>query len=258
MEYGVFTSESLEIAQTRLWTVCLYRDDKKPVIGAKLYNGIDYDKTLFAVCERNLTENITAYAYETPGGEKFTNDNGGVCGLIGGAYEYDMAGLKKVDDIILSEPYEMPTAAGAGVENCLKQWRKGSFYNLTHDGMHFSMITNKLEYIFSIQNGNCNIYCGASVNIPFEGGMFGANQYFRLRNFGDNSQPFCRFYSRLGGDIEVPSFDKNVCESGECVTTPQGFYWPVKRCSDDEIVLFGCGGDEYVYRRDNQKSEYFL
>ena len=34
--------------------------------------------------------------------------------------------------------------------------------------------------------------------------------------------------------------------------------WIVKRYSDDEIILQGCGGDEYPYRREESKFEYFL
>ena len=43
MTYGVFTSDTLEIAQTKHWALCLYCNDDKTVIGAKLYNGTDED-----------------------------------------------------------------------------------------------------------------------------------------------------------------------------------------------------------------------
>lgn len=46
------------------------------------------------------------------------------------------------------------------------------------------------------------------------------------------------------------------CQTGACVTTEQGLFWPLKRCTDHEIVLNG-GGDAFVHRRDSQKSEYF-
>lgn len=104
----------------------------------------------------------------------------------------------------------------------------------------------------SDNGGCCNIYCGASINIPYDGGMFGSGQYFRIRNYGDNSQPFCGFYCNLGNDAVVR--DVPACKSGECVQTPEGLYWPVKRCSDSEIVLQGCGDDEYIYRSDTVKA----
>jgi hypothetical protein len=258
MEYGVFTSNSLEIANTKFWTLCFYCNCDTTNICAELYNGINDDKTLAAICERNKAENKTVYAYETPDGKKHTNDFNGVCQKLGSSLRYDISAMIKKDNIELSEPYKMPTVADVGIEQCLKQWRMGTEYRLIYDGMMFQMVTDKIEYIFSIQNENCNIYCGASVNIPYDGGMFGSGQYFRFRNFGDNSKPFCRFHCDLGKEANVREVPKTVCESGKCTSTAQGLYWPVKRFDDNEIVLDGCGGAEYTYRNDSKKSEFFV
>jgi hypothetical protein len=258
MEYGIFTSKHLEIAQSRFWTICFYCDSDKTNIGVKLYNGTDENKTLAAICNRDIQNGRTVYAYETPEGKKYTNDFDGVCKLIGEQYNYTISGLTKIDDISISDINEMPSVSESGIKNCLKYWRMGTSYNLIHDGMQFQMVTDKVEYIFMIQNENCNIYCGASVNIPCENGMLGGNQYFRLRNYADNSQPFCRFFCNIGDKINVINFNDIVCESGKCSNTSQGLFWPVKRYSDNEIVLDGCGGDEYVYRKDNSKSEFFI
>lgn len=124
-------------------------------------------------------------------------------------------------------------------------------------GFVFTMVTDKIDYVFSILETNQNIYCGASVSIPYEYGMFGSMQYFRFRNLGDNSQPFCKFQCSLGNDVAAPEVPEIACESNACLITDKGFYWPVKRFSDDEIVLHGCGGDEYCYFRNGQKSEFF-
>lgn len=82
-------------------------------------------------------------------------------------------------------------------------------------------------------------------------------QYFRIRNYADNSKPFCRFQCNLGDNAEVKSVPEILCESGKCTTTEHGLYWPIKRYSDNEIILEGCGGDEYIYQRNACKSEYF-
>jgi len=257
MEYGVFTSDLSEIAQTRYWTLYLYCNKDKSIIGAKLYNGNDENKTLAAVCERYVNKNKTVYAFEIPGGQKFTNDFDGVCKMIGSSLSCDTEDMKKVDSIEISKPYDMPTVTEKGIAVCLKQWRMGTSYRQINNGFVFQMITNTIEYVFQIQTDNCNIYCGASVNVPYDGGMFGGGQYFRLRNFADNSKPFCRFECNLGNDLTVPFVPECNYESGECTVTKQGFYWPVKRYNDDEIVLSGCGGDEYVYNRNEQKNEHF-
>lgn len=75
MEYGVYTSALIEIAQTKAWTLCFYCDNDKTIIGAKLYNGIDNNKTLVAVAEHYSKDNKTAYAYKVPNGAIFTNDD---------------------------------------------------------------------------------------------------------------------------------------------------------------------------------------
>lgn len=46
------------------------------------------------------------------------------------------------------------------------------------------------------------------------------------------------------------------CQTGACVTTEQSLFWPLKRCTDHEIVLNG-GGDAFVCRRDSQKTNTF-
>ncbi len=259
MEYGIFTSQFLEIAQTKFWTLCLSCNHDKSILSAELYNGIDDNKTLSAIVRRNNETNSTAYAYEIPNGQILSNDIDGVKTLIGQKYVYNINEMKRNDTIKISAPYEMPSVSTDGIEKCLKQWRSGTFYRYySQNGMLFQMVTNKVEYVFSIQNEDCNIYCGASVNIPCENGMLGTGQYFRIRNCGDNSQPNCRFECDLGKEITLSKSHMLVCESGTCSITERGINWPLKRFNDDEIVLSGCGGDEYVYTRNHKgRSEYF-
>ncbi len=259
MEYGVFTSRNLEIAQTRCWALCFYCNQDKSVLGARLYHGTDENKTLAAVCERDLAERSVYYAFELPDGQKYSNQNSINC-LLGEPMTYKISSLRKIENIVLAEPYKMPSVSEKGVAACLKMWRMGTSYSYWKNGFQFQIVTNKIEYVFFIKEENCDIYCGASLNIPFDGGMIGSEQYFRFRSFGDNTQPFCRFECNLGHDIITAVSDAGniVCESGACSITPQGLVWPLKRYSDNEIVLAGCGGDEYQYTRDKNKSEYFM
>lgn len=257
MDYGVYTSDSLEIVRTKLWTLCLYGNSDKSVIGARLYRESEAEKTLMAVCQRNQDRGETVYAYSDPGGNRYTNDAGGIDSLIGSPCGDMPSRLHKVEAISLSSPRQMPTVSKAGIKACLSQWRMGSFCDVFPGGILFQLVTNRLEYVFSIQQENCDIYCGASVAVPSEQGMFGGNQYFRLRNYADNSENFCRFVCDLGGEPAVPDETIPICGNGCCAITGSGFFWPLKRYTEDEIVLTGCGDDEYIYRRNRQKSEYF-
>lgn len=257
MEYGIFTSQFIEIAQTKQWTLCLYGNPNPSIIGAQLYRGLDDQKTLVAIVERHNKESQTLYAYAAPNGQVFSNDSTGVWDSIGRKFDCDIKQMEKVDTIQISEPYTMASVSDKGIEYCLKQWRMGTFYEPIHNGINFQMVTNKVEYIFTIQNDDCNIYCGASVNIPCDKGLFGSEQYFRIRNYQDNSKPFCRFECNLGNPIIIPRVPEYVCESGKCTVTQQGIYWPIKRYDENEIVLSGCDDDEYVYSRIRSRSEYF-
>ena len=257
MTCGVFTSEALEIAESVHWALVFYDRAAQGVMGAELYNGTCEKKTLAAVCERDRRAGRTVYAYEEPSGKRWTNDAQGVCARLGQPLAYDRQGLRQIDEIHPTAPYELPTVTEAGVRECLLLWRMGCAYRHFDGGMLFTMVTGRIEYVFSIWPEKCDLYCGASVNVPMENGMLGEGQYFRLRNYDDNTASFCGFVSHLGGDAEWREAAPMTCESGRCVTTDQGLFWPLKRHTDDEIVLDGCGGDEYVYRRDGQKSEYF-
>lgn len=256
MKYGVFTSDRLEIAQTKHWALCLYCNEDKSVIGAMLYNGTDESKSLAGICERDIVGGETYYAYEDLQGSIHSN-NEEYSRRIGTMFDHDISGMKQIDEIELSEPYEMPTVSEVGIERCLKLWRMGVNYRCFDGGMQFIMVTPKIEYVFMIREENTDIYCGASVNIPFADGMFGSGQYFRIRNFADNSKPFCRFHAELGGDINITEVAKVECESGQCTVTENGLYWPLKSYTDDHIILCGCGGDEYHYVREPKRSEYF-
>lgn len=258
MNYGVYTSKNLEIAVTELFVLEIYCNDEKNIFGTKLYSGKN-EKELIAICERNQIKNQTKYAYKTKNGITVTNDFDVLAKEIGGFFNSeDFNGLKQIDTIkIIPNNTYMPTVAEAGVGNCLKLWRLGNRFNITGNNMIFTMVTNKIEYIFSIKTKDTNIYCGASVNIPYDEGLFGSGQYFRLRNFKDNSPAFCRFNCNLGNDIIIPKFEKKEFECNHCNKTSQGIYWGLKKYTDNDIFLCGCGGDTYVFSREDTKIEKF-
>lgn len=133
----------------------------------------------------------------------------------------------------------------------------GDSYHAVSDEFNFFLCTGKTEYIFSIKPENTNIYCGASYNLVFDLGMFSGGQFFRIRNYKDNSEKFCGFYydfSYEAKDINIPT---EQCELGKCLKTSKGLMWCIKRYTDEEIVLQGCGDDEYIYRRNDKRTEQF-
>lgn len=255
-EYGVFTSPEMESAHTPQWALCFYCSSDKAMIGSKLYHGTAEEKNLMAICEKHAEMKSTVYAYKKPNGQIHSNDET-LIKSIGTNLSIDISTMRKIDDIKLSEPFQMLPVSVAGIEKCLRQWRMGTSYRDFNDGFLFQMVTSKIEYVYMISEEDNNIYCGASVNIPYKGGLFGSGQYFRLRNFADNSKPYCGFNCDMGYDLLIPTTPDMLCKSGACTTTSQGIFWPIKRYSEFEIVLEGCDGNEYIYKGDEPKSEYF-
>lgn len=58
-------------------------------------------------------------------------------------------------------------------------------------------------------------------------------------------------------DLRKSAIPADQCELGKCVQTNQGLVWGLKRYTDDQIVLQGCGDDEYFYNREEKRAEIF-
>ena len=131
-------------------------------------------------------------------------------------------------------------------------------YHADADWFNFYLCTGKTEYIFSVRPKDTDIYCGASCNFAFDIGLFSGGQYFRIRNYKENRDKYGTFWRDFSYEvkhIEIPTIQ---CEPGKCTRTDQDLSWDIKRYTDDEIVLQGCGDDEYIYRRLERRDERFL
>ena len=252
MKNGVYSKMGYEIAVGGVHCLVLYKN--AGIFGMKLYRY----KKLIAVCEHDGKKKKTLYAFANNRNENVFNDNQ-LCSVLGGdlAVIDDRDLFQKEDIQIVSADTEMPTVSKKGIAYCLKHWKLGNRLDVSEDAMNFTMNTNKIEYVMMLRNPNEDIYCGASVTIPYDNGLFGGRQYFRIRNYADNSKPWCQFHCFLGNDAVLPDFQIPECPTGSCIATNEGLLFEVKRYTDDEIVLQGCGDDEYFYRRDAQMSERF-
>lgn len=250
-KYGVYANSNIEIAISKFFKVVHYKQEEK--YGCKLYK----DNKLIAIVERNFKEKVKAkYAFINSKNVKECNDFE-LSKLLDSDYqEIDMENMFLKDTIIINEDIvELPKVSEAGIEKCLKTWTLGIEFKQTQSQLIFYMQTTSLSYVFSVENDN--IYCGISHNVPFEKGLFGGGQYFRIRDFKDNEAPFCWWACNLGGQIKQIDFDKEISSSGQCVVNEQGIYWLLKDYTDDEITLQGCGEDEYKYYRNKRMVEYF-
>lgn len=257
---GVYKSGLREIVETEKFTLVYYCSPDHLRFGTKLYKGMGSTKRLYAACEYDKTKAHPVYVYET--------ESGGVCSNDKAAEEwlsevYDGSqtdSLKRTEVFYINhQKTSLPGVDTAGIKKCLELWRMSDFYQSTQVQMKFLLCTGRTEYVFQIMPEDTNIYCGISYNIPYDLGMMGGTQFFRIRNYQDNSQPWCRFYCNLGyeyQDVEVPIEESKL---KECVRTKDGYLlWGVKRYTNDKIVLQGCEDDsEYSYYRNADRDEMF-
>ena len=145
----------------------------------------------------------------------------------------------------------LPTVSEVGIFKALQAWRLCSKFTSNAEHFSFSLCTEKTEYIFSIDVRDTNFYCGASCNWVFDLGLFCAGQYFRIRNYKDNSEPFCGFGCDFSYVPKINSVPTDRCEK-------EKFCFLVKKYDDEEIVLNGYGADEYIYRREERRAEIFI
>lgn len=258
---GVYRSSVSEIVESEKFALEYYCSDKdKNIFGTKLYFGFENKKHMVAVCERDRGLKTTKYAYLTEDKQVICNCTD-LTDMLGESYDYDKKhAMRQLEKFFVDHSgEEMPKVSDVGIPKCLTLWRMGTNYLSNTESMHFTLCTKKTEYVFSIDIEDTNVYCGISYNTVFDLGLFGGLQFFRIRNYKDNSEPFCNFYYDFGYDGYSVSVPTQNCKLGEAVKTDSGILFCVKRYSDDEIVLSGCGDDEYVYRRtDIQRTERFI
>ena len=256
---GVYRNADCEIAETEKFAIMFYCSSDKNVLGVKLYKGYENKKRLVAICERNKIEEITEYAYFVDGSIPHTaiSNSERMTPQLGASYDTDIkSSMRRLEAFSVDHSETpLPTVKKAGIPNCLKLWRMTDKYFANHDRFEFLMSTGKTEYTFTIQPKNVNIYCGASYNIVFDLGLFGAGQFFRIRNYKDNSEKMCGFHCDFSYEVNEVNIPTDQCCPGKVIQTGNGLMWCVKRYTDDEIVLQGCGDDEYIYRRNDRITE---
>ena len=250
--YGVFAKADCEIAVSEKFILIF---QKLPdCLSTRLYeNG-----KLIAICEHNLSDKVTSYAFINSKNESVSFNGNKLKSQLGQDVVWKQEDFFLKDKIeIIPVETPMPAVSEKGIAYCLKNWKLGNQLNVSEDSINFTMNTNKIEYVMMIRKINNDIYCGASIVIPYDTGLLGGHQYFRIRNYSDNSQPWCGFHCDLGKKADIPKFDIPECPTGKCLTTKQGLFFELKRHTDDEIVLQGCGDDEYFYYRDVYMTEKF-
>ena len=257
---GVYRSANKEICQTEKFSIVYYYDDKNSVLGVKLYFGLENKKNLVAILERNNKNKSISYAYYINNKNDIIGNDEKIKEMLDEKYNSDeIKSMKKLESFkIAHSSKELATVKNDGIKKCLNEWRMIDFYKNNEDELYFHLYTGNTEYIFYIVNKDLNIYSGASYNQSFDLGVYSYKQYFRIRNYKDNKDSFCNSFcdfTIFNKEVEIPL---KKCEIGKCSFIKDSIIWCIKRYTDDEIVLQGCGDDEYIYKRDEQFIERII
>ena len=244
---GVYKSKNAEIVVTNKYTLYFYATSQH-VFGVKLYQGFENNKSLIAIVERDDDLEITKYAYKF--GDKVYYNDENIRQYLGKMYNSiitrKMNRIEKFDTT--SQKIENPKVSEVGIKKALILWRLNSNFEVDDDKLIFTVTTLKKDYAFTIQRDNDNIYCCVSYDEPFDLGMRGGIQNFRIRNYnGDiaNKESWCK-----SGYNFITDYDNQEKE--------YTIEWLVKKYSDDEIILSGCSGDEYKYTRNSNYDEKII
>ena len=258
---GIYRKGCCEIVETEKLLLEYYGRDKH-TIGARVYKGNGSVKKLTAICERDCRisrEEPAFYAYQY--NDTVYTNHPEYEALMGEEFRRErLDQMDRLDSFLINHGDKpLHTVSEVGIRRALEEWRKGVVMSVSDDSFRISLCTGNVEYIFSIYPQDNNIYCGCSYNVPFELGLKSSGQYFRMRNYKDNSDFFCGFFFDFGRQPQEDKDGTVTISYGQDQPDACGLMqWIVKRYTDDEIILQGCGGDEYPYRREESKFEFFL
>lgn len=244
---GVYKSKHSEIVVTNKYTLYFYATSQH-IFGVKLYQGFETNKSLIAIVERDDDLEKTKYAYKLEDKVYYNDEN--IKQYLGEKYNANitrkMNRIEKFDTT--SKKVENPKVSEIGIKKALILWRSRSVLEVDNTKLLFYITTPKKDYALTIQREYENIYCCASFNEPFDLGLRGGMQNFRIRSYNGeakNKELWCN----SGYDF-ITNYEKNKIE--------YSVEWLVKRYTDDEIILKGCSEDEYKYSRNDNYDEKII
>ena len=253
----VLRSASNEIVLTERFALHFSENGTK--FGCRLYTGSRTTKLCTAAVEYDAATDTTSAAGIYENGESWhCGESDALRTAIGADFSaVKLNGMRETESFaVVPADSSVPKVSETGIASALKRWRMGAEYTCRGSQCRLHLCTPFTEYIFSVRPESADIYIGASWNQPFELGLFGGRQYFRIRDCMPRKS-FCSFFCDLTQRRRSETIPTDNAILGQCVSTPQGLMWCVKRYTDDEIVLQGCGDDEYVFRRDSEMCERY-
>lgn len=156
--------------------------------------------------------------------------------------------LMKVEDIDITQPYDMPYATDKWqIGRCLQEWQLGTVVETSGNDIVVMVGTNRNSFMYGITGGMVYLRAAALLHCN-EGSLFIQNiRMMKNPNTKERSNIF--FYDSHEFLTHLPTIDKSQFKPDQCVFAGDGFiYWSYKSHTPDEIKLNGCG-ETYTYKR---------
>lgn len=165
-----------------------------------------------------------------------------------GTLSIDGERLMKVEDIDITQPYDMPYATDKWqIGRCLQEWQLGTVVETSGNDIVVMVGTNRNSFMYGITGGMVYLRAAALLHCN-EGSLFIQNiRMMKNPNTKERSNIF--FYDSHEFLTNLPTIDKSQFKPDQCVFAGDGFiYWSYKSHTPDEIKLNGCG-ETYTYKR---------
>ena len=177
---------------------------------------------------------------KTPDYRIGTTSDGALC--IGGDT------LKKVENVDITQPYDMPQATTKfDIGRCLQEWQLGTVVNTSGNSVQVMVGTNRNSFMYNVGGGMVYLRAAAMLQCN-EGSLFIQNiRMMKNPNTGERSNIF--FYDSHEFLTNLPGIDISKFDPTCCVFAGDMFiYWSLLSHTPDEIKLNGCG-ETYTYSR---------
>ena len=165
-----------------------------------------------------------------------------------GTLSIDGEQLMKVEDIDITQPYDMPYATDKWqIGRCLQEWQLGTVVETSGNDIVVMVGTNRNSFMYDITGGMVYLRAAALLHCN-EGSLFIQNiRMMKNPNTKERSNIF--FYDSHEFLTHLPRIDKSKFKPEQCVFAGDGFiYWSYQSHTPNEIKLNGCG-ETYTYKR---------
>lgn len=156
--------------------------------------------------------------------------------------------LKKVEDIEIVAPYEMPECNyKLDVGRCLQEWQLGAKYGLHGDNPYCEINTNRHMFVYMVNPSMVYIRAAAARNNN-SGTLFFQNiRMMKNNNTGEYTMSIKpNNFNLAKNDLEI---DNSKFVPDKCTFSPDGgIYWSLISFKPDEILLNGCGETYQIQR----------